>query len=381
MKINAVEAVLVNACEYTNWTFVQVHTDAGLVGLGEATIPGSEGPLQAAIAELNAELRGADAARIRTHARLRQGAAGGRAHYAALSAVEHALWDLAGQELGVPVHRLLGGAARERVPLYANLNRGTRDRSPAGFAAVASRAVTAGFRAVKCTPFDGVQPGAMAAREGRAQVQTGLERVFRVREAVGPDVQVMVDCHWRFTAAEAIQVARELESCRLFWLEDMVSDAEPAPWLRFRQARPDRVAGGERKVGLGEFLPFVTAGAWDIVCPDVKYCGGLAETQRIAALAEACGLPVAPHNPSGPVSTLASAHVCATLPNLAFLEYAFGECDWRGDLVQGAERIEDGCLVLPRAPGLGCALDPQLVGAHPYTDVVPLSVRIGLPTV
>ncbi len=370
---------MVNACEYTNWTFVRVNTDENVYGVGEATMGGSENLLRAAVAEFSSAYAGRDAGAIRLLTRLDPGAPGGRIHYAVLSAIEQALWDLAGKVQGVPVYRLLGGAGRESVPLYANLNRGIRDRSPEGFAAQARAAAAAGFPAMKVTPFDGVQPGDMADVAGRRRLGLGVERVFAAREAVGPDFLLMVDCHWRFTAAEAVQVAAELVPARLFWIEDMCADDDMAAWQRFRQLRPERVAGGERQVGLRGCAPYLQAGVWDVVCPDVKYCGGVAELQHIASLAGALGKQVAPHNPSGPVATLASAHAAAALDNLAFVEYAFGECTWRSGLVDGAEQVQQGRLMLPESPGLGFAFDEDLLAAHPYQPVIPLAARIGLP--
>lgn len=378
MRITRVEPIVINVNPRTNWTFVRVHTDAGLTGLGEATITGREAGLRAAIEDLGVRLAGRDPFEIEKNFVASPTAAGGRVEMAALSAAEQACWDIMGRALGQPVYRLLGGPCRERVRLYANLNRGVPERASQRFAEMAARAVADGFTAVKLAPFDHVQPAALQEPEGRRHLAAALERVARVREAIGPRVDLMVDCHWRFDARWAILVARELEPLRPYWFEDPLPDHDVEGLRQVRAGTSLRLAGGERLAGVAGFRPLIEHRLVDVPMPDVKYVGGIAETRKVAALAEAFGLIVSPHNPSGPIATIASLHVCAATRNAGWLEFPYGECDWRNDLVNGIERVEQGCLALSNSPGWGFELNADVVARHPEQSIVTLHQQLGL---
>lgn len=297
----------------------------------------------------------------------------GRLRATVISAIEQALWDLAAQATGLPLWKALAPHHASRqgvpaVPLYATLNRGIFDRSPEGFAQVAKAAVAAGFGAVKCAPFDVVIPdGNQPLPERDEAIAMGVARVAAVREAIGPHVALMVDCHGRFTAGEAPAVARQLAPFGLRWLEEPVPFLpDPAVLARVRQEVPVPIAAGELLFDVEEFRPLLASGAVDIIMPDVKHCGGLAAARAIASLAAEYGVLVAPHNPSGPVSTLASAHLCASVPNAPLLEYAWGEVPWRAAAVTPPERIITGTLSLADRPGLGAMLDPATAAAHQF---------------
>jgi galactonate dehydratase len=292
------------------------------------------------------------------------GAAGASAGFA-VSGLEQALWDLAGQAAGLPIWRLLGGRLRARLWTYASITRATAERSPAGFAATARAAVAQGFRAVKLAAFDDVPPG-LDTPEAFAAVELGIERLQAVREAVGPRVQVMVDCHTRFTPAWAIRVARRLEPVRLFWLEDPVPRHDLEGLARVRDAVEVPIAAGETLFGRDAYWDLVRRRAIDVALPDVRHCGGIGELVRIAALAEPAQIRVAPHNPGGPVGTAAVAQAVATLPNFAILEYLFGDVPWRASLVTPAESIAGGSYTVPDAPGLGLRLNEEVLAAHSF---------------
>ena len=212
------------------WLFVQVGPTPGSVGVGEAwqarELDGPRLPREQARARAAGPIHRDRAACRRASAV----AANGRAAATAVSAVEQCLWDVWGKSLGQPIWALLGGRYRERIPLYANVNRGARDRSPGGFAERARGAVADGFRAVKCAPFDGVDCPAAGSAANAAGVRIGIERVAAIRAAVGSEIRVMVDCHGRFDVATALRVARELEGLGLAWLESRCRRTTSTGW-------------------------------------------------------------------------------------------------------------------------------------------------------
>lgn len=371
-RIRDLAATVVHVTGHTNWIVVRVETNAGGIGLGEATLDGSDRYVLACLDELRARFIDAPADDIERLCAPVPGAPEGLAYAAALSAVEQALWDLLGQALEAPVHRLLGGPCRDRVRLYANINRSLiGDRSPAAFARRAAAATASGFTAVKCAPFDGLYREPFEERHGRVCIREGLARVRAVREAIGDDIDLLIDCHFRFDARTAIRVIPELEAYDPYWIEAPVSERDLEGWATVRAATTARLAGGELLIGVPAFRRFLEASRVDVLMPDVKYVGGVAALKKVGALAEAYGAQVAPHNPSGPIATLASAQVAANLRNAVILEYAWGEADWRADLVQGTERIEDGYLCISEAPGIGAGWDPTLAAAHPPQFTTP----------
>jgi galactonate dehydratase len=363
MKITGMSLHRVAVSRRGNWQFVQVQTDEGITGLGEASQGGNDEAVAAVLqGQLGPALAGWNPLDVEPFFQRFKGLGASRAGATALSAVEQALWDIAGQALGQPIWRLLGGKLRPRVWVYANINRSTWDRSPEGFAQQARQAVGRGFRAVKLAAFDDVPR--LDSPEAFATIQLGIDRVLAVREAVGPEVQVLLDCHAHFNAAWAIRVARDLEPARLFWYEDPVPRSDLDGLARVHATIEQPVATGETLFGRDGFWPLLTRRMLDVAMPDVKHCGGIAELRRIAAMAEPAHVLVAPHNPSGPVAMAATVHACATMPNFAILEYAFGEVDWRETLVEPAESIVGGYYTVPDAPGLGVRLNEDAARRH-----------------
>jgi galactonate dehydratase len=257
MKITAIEPVVVHVNHRGDWLFVHVHTDAGIIGLGEASHGGSDTLVVAALQHYDVQLRGQDAWRIeaavQTMARLK----GGRASHTALSGVEQALWDIQGQALGVPVHRLFGGALRERIRLYANINRHVRERTPQGFATAAAQAVDEGFGAIKLAPFDELKQPDHVRGGPQAAWRSGVERVRAVRQAIGDAVELAVDCHGRMDASEGLIVAEELAGCRLFWYEEPVPDAYVDDLAALTAHVPMPTASGENLFGMEGFRPYL----------------------------------------------------------------------------------------------------------------------------
>jgi len=370
VKITGLRLVEVAASPRGNWLFVLVDTDAGLSGLGEASQSGNDRLVGVALEQLGEQLVGQDPtqpevlweAMGRGHGAFSGGS--GRVGATAVSAVDQALWDLAGKALGVPVWRLLGGRRRDRVRLYANLNRGTADRTPDGFSRAATAAVEAGFRAVKCTPFDEVNYRHFDRDGVEADVDRGVARLAAARRAVGPDIELLVDCHCRFDLALTFRIADKVRDLNLFWFEEPVPRDQVDALCQISATSGLTIAGGEALFGRRGFWDYITRQAVHIVMPDVKHAGGITECRRIAALAETAQIPVAPHSPAGPVSTMAGVHLAATIQNFLILEYAFGEVPWRGELIRPAERVVDGYVEVPDTPGLGIELDEAVAAAH-----------------
>lgn len=342
----------------TRWIFVEVETASGLVGLGEGSLNGQDDAVLEAVRGLSGSLF-AEAEAVPGPWRM----PASLADAAARSAVDQALWDIAARRVGCSVAAALGGVRRRSVPLYANINRRTRDRTPAGFAASARDALAAGYDAFKIAPFDEVQPG--AARVSRA-VAPGLARIAATREAIGPGRDLMVDCHWRLDVAEAETVIREGEAQRLHWVEcPLPETADNLPALvRLRDlanARGILLAGCELAIGQAGFEPFLQAGAYDAMMPDAKYVGGLAEMMRVSERFAAAGVMFSPHNPTGPVCHAASLQVCAASEVMGQLEVQFDETSVFAELASGLPIVTKGISVLPDGPGLGVRLRQDAV--------------------
>ena len=373
MQIVAVECRRVRVNRRGDWLFVLVRTDEGLTGVGEAS-HGGVGPdrdgLVAAIVERQVAplLIGRDPCQVRAAVQALRPVADGLPGWTAVSGVEQALWDLAGQAAGRPVWALLGGRLREQVPVYANINRATEERSPAGFVANARAAAAEGFRAIKCAPFDGVTPLSGRDGAGRGRVVAGLERVAAVRDAVGPAVDVYVDCHGRFDVATAVWVAGQLAALGVTWFEEPVPTEDQEGLAQVRDKVAVEVIGGEHLTGPAAAWPYLVRRLFGTLMPDVKHCGGIGGLVTIGELAAAAGVAVAPHNPRGPVALAASVQAAAVLPNLRVLEYAWGEVPWRAGLVTPREQIVDGAVAVPDGPGLGLRLVEEAVTAQAVAE-------------
>ncbi|NKE44555.1 mandelate racemase/muconate lactonizing enzyme family protein [Roseomonas frigidaquae] len=381
MKIESIAFRGFNVTPKTNWCFVEVRTEDGLVGLGECTLGNHEPLMAAEVSRLEANWRGADARDRNRIARLLPHAPGGLVTHTAISALDQALCDLAAQRNGEPLHRLLGGAVQETVRLYANINRGANPRTPEGFAQAARRAVAEGFTGVKLAPFEPMVWEDGRTPANRAAYAEGLFRIAAVRAAIGPDVDLMVDAHWRFSPGGAAQLIRDVSAENLFWLECPVAEANHREITRLRglaNARGMRLAGAESLSGLAAYRPLVEAGCYDVLMPDAKHAGGLEEILRIAALAQTAGVEIAPHNPTGPVCHAHSVHLCASIPNFLVLEVQYGETEAFFDIVQGGSlRFVQGTAPLSQAAGLGIALNPGDFPAWKRMDRPWLDPRLG----
>ncbi len=363
----AVDCVAVTA--KTTWRFVRLRTTTGLEGTGEFTF--QPAPTDAA-------------EQMRAAANLLVGAAANRAALAPLSAMaeegfaratvfsalEQALADIEAQAAGLPLCRYLGARSARRVPLYANINRRTVMRTPEGFAQSARLAAGVGFTAMKLAPFDGLSPKLCGTEEGRERTAEGLARIKAVADAV-PEAAVMVDCHWRFSEDAAHAVLPALEDARVSWFEcPLAETVDNVPALtRLRHAangRGMRLAGLETMAGWASFEPFVVGGAYDVVMPDIKHCGGHAALIDIAERSAEHGVAVSAHNPSGPVAHVHSLHVTACLPGDEPLELQFDETEKFWELTTPPPPECNGRSALPTGSGVGVALDLDgVAGAGP----------------
>jgi len=361
MQITDIEPVVIHVNHRGDWVFLLVHTDAGLTGLGEASHSSNDALLLDLLVRVKSQLIGQSAINIHALWQRLVRVDAGRVGQTLLSGLEMALWDIVGQAVGQPIHALLGGALRKRIRLYANINRHVNNRTPEGFAQAAAQAADEGFTAIKLAPFDEMRHPYRHATGILADWQPGVARVRAVRKAIGDGVELAVDCHSRMEASVAKLVAQELADCNLFWYEEPVSHDQPEALAAVTAAVPMPTASAESIFGVEGFRPFLAQRAVDVIMPDVKHCGGILELSEIAAAARMLQVQVAPHNPAGPLSTAATAQVASTWPNFYILEYAWGEVEWRADLLQPAEKIEDGYLLLSQEPGLGHRLNPALV--------------------
>ena len=357
----------VRVTQKTCWTFVRLHTGDGRLGEGEATLTGREDALVAVAERL--------VPRVLAEASEYPGAFAGRhppasfQESAIVSAIDQALWSLDAQANGHSLAQTLG-VRRERVPVYANINRRTEDRSPDGFAASAQAALAAGHVAFKVAPFDEVNPEVCAQGDGVEAMRRGLARVAAVREAVGPQARLMVDCHWRFDEATARALNEAAARLGVHWIETPLPESEaniPA-LLRLRRqcnALGIRQAGLETSVRWETMRPFCEAGAYDVVMPDMKYIGGILEMERTAAECEPLGVEVSPHNPSGPICHAASLQVSASLAAFDMLELQFDESPLFDSLVGASfAKVNDGHAELPPGLGLGVRLATAVLTRH-----------------
>lgn len=371
MKIDAVDTRVVHAAPATNWVFVEITTSDGRIGTGEATLSGNERRVADAVDGIARALRGRSAFDDFTDVVSAHADGETQLRATVRSALDTATWDLKAQAASLPLATMLGGDVSRVVPLYANINRAASDRSPEGMAALAGHAVAAGFSALKCAPFDGLTPANADEPEGKRAARLAVERLQAVRNAVGDGIDVMVDCHWRLSPARAEALLDDFSSLGLAWIEDPFPEEDVAAWRALRERTDIPLTGGERATSLAELALALQRGQYDICTPDVRHIGGVSALWHAAHMIDAHGASFAPHNPRGPIGTLASAHVAAAAPHVLAVEFPFGECAWRSDLVGGREAIANASLALPTEPGIGARIDGIVSDRHPFRPVVP----------
>jgi galactonate dehydratase len=362
VRIRALETLATTVGGRGNFVYVKLLTDEGIVGYGEASCLDKERALLGAIAELEKYVVGADPFRIEKlwslmyrHAFWR----GGPVLCGALSGVEQALWDVKARALGVPVYELLGGRYRDKIKVYTWIGGDTPERC----AEQALALKEAGWRALKFTPFEGCGPLYDVDHGKRVEA-----KVRAVREAVGDQFSIAVDGHGRLSPVNALEMAKRIEPYGILFFEEPVLPEYPEAMAEVRRVARIPIATGERLYTRYPFRDLLTRQAVDVVQPDLCTVGGIMEGHKIATMAEAFMVAIAPHNPLSPLATAVALHLDTVVPNFAIQEVSRGP-ERERILGVDVERPTDGYLSVPDGPGWGVELDEAFLRAHPLVDV------------
>ncbi|MDR3675135.1 MAG: mandelate racemase/muconate lactonizing enzyme family protein [Acidobacteriota bacterium] len=390
MKITDVKThvVRLNIC---NTVIVQVETDAGITGVSEALMKRKSLTIEQSILELKRYLVGKDPTEIETHwERMYRDSfwVGGPMHCTSISAIDIALWDILGKSVGLPVYKLLGGPTRQQVPIYCHCPAGA---TPEIFAENIKACKARGYLAIKTTLplfYGAKRPSGGSESRGSAYSGThgevdarwketellnpsifGRIREFflAAREAGGPEFGLSVDCHGRLNPKQAIRLCRELEDINLLFLEEPVPPEGVEELCLVQRETAIPIAAGERWATIYGVRPFLDKHAVDILQCDIVNCGGFTGMKKIAALAEAHYISMAPHNPNGPVATMSSLNYAAAIPNFLILETVGSEADEQiaGEFLKAPLRMENGHLPIPCGPGLGFELNDHVLETRP----------------
>ncbi|MGN0002705.1 MAG: galactonate dehydratase [Sphingobacterium composti] len=378
MKITAIETYVCNA-RMRNWIFIKVVTDQpGLWGWGEATLEWHTRSVVGAIEDISQLLVGQDPRRIEHLWQMMY-----RQHFwhgdnivrgTAISGIDIALWDIAGKIHNVPTYELLGGKVRDYVRLYCHLGGGkmedfyeTRADDSKRFAELALQAVDEGFTAFKSMAV----PETMSL-EGLEPIKYAESCVRAMREAVGDKIDIMVDCHARPSPRMGLQFAKALEPYGLYFFEEPCWPESVEDIALIQRAVSTPIASGERLVGIHAFRDLLEKRAVSVIQPDITHCGGITEVRKIAALADAYRVSIAPHNPQGPISTAASLAVGFSTSSYIICESVHNDVPWRNDIVSENFNItKQGMTVQPNTlPGLGIEINIEEVKKHPFQQEV-----------
>ncbi len=376
MKITAIESL--QWAEYARLMVVRVHTDAGIIGLGETVdkIPGSKGALHGTIAPL---VLGQEALDIEGLWRfvmdniMYHGYAG--AETRALSAVEVALWDIMGKHYGAPLYHLLGGKTRERISTY---------NTCIGFGAIqdyaawhedagelAQSLLADGIKAMKIWPFDRFSEGSFGQYISLDHVEEGLKPLRQIRDAVGNAMDIGIECHFRWNRVSMERIARALEPYNILFLEDVMAAVYPDEIKAFSQRTTIPVIGSELLMTRWQVREWLEKHVSQILMTDPVWNGGVAETRKIANIAEMFGIPLVLHNVAGPICHAVCMHLGAHIPNLYFVESvrAFYKT-YFPIMSEFAPSVQDGHLSIPDGPGLGVSLRSEMLERVDLTRMV-----------
>lgn len=353
--------VLVVGNPWKNWIFLQLLTDEGITGHGEATGGLTTSSIAAQLGEIRDLVVGQDPMNPRAlweHLRKSLYFDSGPA----VSGIEIACWDIVGRKLATPVWQLLGGPVQQRLRAYAN-GWYSGDRNPRGFAEAAKAVVARGYTALKFDPF-----GHAYRTIDPADLRQALALVAAVREAVGDDIDIMIEAHDRFTVGTAVQIGKELLAFNPYWYEAPVQSTDVAALVEVARSQPVRVAAGERFTEAFSFCELLHSRAIDIVQPEILNCGGVQGLVTVASVASAYGAWIAPHNAQSPFTTVINAHVGAAMPSMLIQE-TFDDAaqPWARDIMTGGCTVRDGYLELPQGPGFGVEFDTDVMATYPYS--------------
>jgi len=378
MKITKIETRVCHA-RMRNWVFVKILTDQpGLYGWGEATLEWHTRAVVGAVEDIAQLLIGEDPTRIeylwqmmyRQHFWHGNGIVRGTA----ISGIDLALWDILGKHHGVPCHKLWGGPVRDSIRLYCHLGGGrmedfyeTAPGDARRFADLAQQAVDEGFTAFKSMSVPETMP-----LEGLRPIRYAEACVKALRDAVGDDIDIMVDCHARPSPRMGMRFAKALEPYGLYFLEEPCWPETIQDIALIQRAVATPIATGERLVSQYPFRDLLEQRACSVLQPDITHCGGLSEVRRIAAMAESYRVALAPHNPQGPVSTAAALEFGFATPSFLICETVHNDVPWRQDVVQSGFTVErNGRTVRPtEKPGLGVEIDEDVVAKHPFQQEI-----------
>jgi L-alanine-DL-glutamate epimerase-like enolase superfamily enzyme len=369
MRITDVRATVIGRQEPHSggsvWTFVRVYTDEGIVGTGECNSAGSYGgfAVKQIVLSLREQLLGQDPMRVGPvmEELKRRGRYGGSTMAPvsfALTGIETALYDIAGKALGVPVSTLLGGRFRDEIVLYADSDAGEED-SVESIREKALEVIEDGYLALK---FDADHMGSYRDRyslhASASHIDHIITMIYGIREAIGPAIDLAIDCHGHFDLPSATTIAKAVEAARLLFFEDPVPDENVEAMAQIRAATSTPICSGENFYFRHSFLELFEKRAVSVIMPDITKAGGLMELKRIADLADAFAVPIAPHNVSSPLGMMAGCHVMATVPNFMYLEFHGRDIAWWSDLCDGDKPfIRKGTMRVSDAPGIGVELN------------------------
>jgi galactonate dehydratase len=375
MRITKVRSWLVEGIKY-NWVLMKIYTDQGFTGIGEGTNwPGSQLVLEAC-EHMGETILGEDPTRIDyLWTKLYRdfnwlGQAG--PVMSAISAIDIALWDIAGKRAGMPVYQLLGGAYRTRIKLYANYWFLEGTGTPEDYARQVGQVKAKGFTACKMDPFAHVnywygEDLSDNLSLSERQKQIAIDRLVAVQNAVGPDFPIAVETHAMLNGPTAVEMANRIAAAGIncMWYEEPAGPEFPDEIAAIRRKISLPVCVGERLHSRFMVRPILEKQATDILMPDITRCGGIGEMKKIATMCEAFNVPIAPHNPNGPISTIAAAHVMASVPNFFFQEFMVTDVPWRDTVLDKPLPVRNGFFELNDEPGLGFDLDEEELEKHP----------------
>lgn len=369
MKITRISSLVVNA-NMRNWIFVKVETNQeGLYGWGEATLEWKTAGVVGSVDDIGRLLIGEDPRRIEHLYQImyrqyfwRSGIEG----MTAISGIEQALWDIKGKWLNVPVYELLGGRVRDKVRVYTHLGGGQMNimyesDKPEQFAEHALSVQEQGYTAIKFMAVPRTEPV-----EGVRSVHMAARMVSAIREAVGDKMDLMVDLHARTWPGMAIQYCQALEPYGLLFLEEPCPTEDIEATEQVTRVSKIPIATGERLVGKAQFRELIARRACHIIQPDLSHCGGLWEARKIAVIAEAYSIAVAPHNPNGPIATAATIHFALSTPNWFIQESIANDVPWRNHVVINPVMVENGYVAIPDRPGLGIDINEAEAAKYPF---------------
>ncbi len=367
MQITDIQHYLVHPGRAKNLCFVKIDTDEGIHGWGECyTQSDRDTQVAAHIDQIKRYLIGRDPTNIKHFVQMAYddfaGRRGAMDYHCAISGLEQAMWDIAGKAYGAPVHKLIGGACRDKIRVYANGWSGGAP-TPGALAERASEVIEMGFTALKFDPI----PGPWRTYVSKDVERAAVANVRAVRDAVGPDVDILVEMHRRLAPMHAVRIARDIEEYRPFWYEEPVLAENIDALAEVRRSISIPVVTGEELYTKFEFREVFEKRAADILNPDVCNVGGILELKEIAAMAEPYFVVISPHNfNSTTLGLAATLQVSAAIPNFLITEYFVNLEEFGRDIARTPFEARDGYISVPDAPGIGIDLDEERLAAYPY---------------